>query len=263
MTETAIWAHRGASHKYIENTIPAFKQAIADQADGVELDVQRTKDGKLVVFHDENLKRLTGLDQFLWQITWEELRDLDLHSLNGEANVPLLKEVLALMKETDLRVNIELKNSLCFYPGMEAEVLALVQEMDMIDQVLFSSFNHESMHLMSKLAGPETCALLTSDIHHEPWQYAQKVGVKAIHPMVNSLQQTNYVEECHCHGLKVNVWTADEEAYINAALLSGVDAIMTNKPEKAVQLRKQFQADNGKEAMEMIQALGFHIPKEG
>lgn len=259
MVHTEIWAHRGASHKYIENTIPAFKQAIEDRADGVELDVQRSKDGKLVVYHDERLKRLTGVDKFLWELTWDELQALDLHSLNEEAKIPLLEEVLELMKNTDLTVNIELKNSLHFYPGMEEEVLALVNEMEMLDQVLFSSFNHQSMNRMSKLARAEYCAILSSDIQFEPWNYAEDVGVKALHPMVNSLQQLSYVEECHKRGLKVNVWTADEEAYINAALLLGVDAIMTNEPEKAIQLREQFQSDNGKKAVETIKALGLQF----
>lgn len=257
--KTEIWAHRGASHQFIENTMPAFEQAILDQADGIELDVQRTKDGQLVVFHDERLKRLTGVDEFLWTLTWDELRALDVHSLNGDAKIPLLEDVLALMRETDLTVNIELKNSLQFYPGMEEEVLQLAQELKMLDQVLFSSFNHESMQRMSQLAGPEYCALLTSDIHFEPWQYAESVGVRSFHPMVNSLQQPGLVEECHKRGLKVNVWTADEEVYIYAGLLLGVDAIMTNEPKKAFQLREQFQSDNGRKAVEMIQTLGLHL----
>lgn len=256
---TKIWAHRGASHKYIENTMPAFEQALADQADGIELDVQRTKDGKLVVFHDERLKRLTGVNQFLWQLTWEELQALDLHSLNDEAKIPLLEDVLALMHGTDLTVNIELKNSLQFYPGMEVEVVQLVKEMDMLEQVLFSSFNHVSMHRMSQLVDPKYCALLTSDITFEPWDYAKEIGVEALHPMVNNLQRPGFVETCHQHGLKVNVWTADEDVYIYAGLLLGVDAIITNKPEKAVQLREQFMADNGKKAAAMVQKLGLPL----
>lgn len=259
MVQTAIWAHRGSSTKYIENTIQAFEQAIADKADGIELDVQRTKDGQLVVYHDEQLKRLTGVDRFLWQLTWAEIQALDLHALNGEAKIPLLKDVLELMKATNLIVNIELKNSLNFYPGMEAEVVDLVREMDMMDQVLFSSFNHESMHQMVQLVGSNHCAILTSDIHFNPWSYAREVGVDVLHPMVNSLQQPNFVEESHRQGFKVNVWTADEEVHIYAALLLGVDAIMTNEPEKAVQLRKQFQADGGQVALETIQKIGLFV----
>lgn len=259
MVETAIWAHRGSSTKYIENTMQAFEQAIIDQADGIELDVQRTKDGELVVYHDERLKRLTGVDKFLWQLTWPEIQALDLHSLNDEAKIPLLKDVLKLMQDTTLIVNIELKNSLHFYPGMEAEVVDLVREMGMLDQVLFSSFNHESMQQMAQLVGADYCAILTSDVQFNPWAYAREVGVGVLHPMVNSLQQAGYVEESHRQGFKVNVWTADEEVHIYAAFLLGVDAIMTNEPEKAVQLREQFQADGGQKALEMIQKIGLFL----
>ena len=259
MVQTAVWAHRGSSTKYIENTMRAFEQAIVDQADGIELDVQRTKDGQLVVYHDERLQRLTGVDKFLWQLTWAEIQDLDLHSLNDEAKIPLLKDVLELMQDTTLIVNIELKNSLNFYPGMEVEVVDLVREMGMLDQVLFSSFNHESMQQMAQLVGPEYCAILTSDVHFNPWAYAREVGVGVLHPMVNSLQQAGYVEESHRQGFKVNVWTADEEVHIYAAFLLGVDAIMTNEPEKAVQLREQFQADGGQKALEIIQKIGLFL----
>ena len=259
MRPTAIWAHRGSSTKYIENTMQAFEAAIVDHADGIELDVQRTKDGQLVVYHDERLKRLTGVDQFLWQLTWAELEELDLHSLNDDAKIPLLKDVLERMKATDLIVNIELKNSLNFYPGMEEEVIHLVREMGMLDQVIFSSFNHESIQRMAQLVGPDRCAILTTDIHFNPWAYACEVGVSVLHPMVNSLQQAGYVEESHRQGFKVNVWTADEEVHIYAALLLGVDAIMTNEPKKAVQLREQFLADGGQKALETIQEIGLFL----
>ncbi len=253
---TEIWAHRGASRKYIENTISAFQQAIDDGAEGIELDVQRTYDGQLVVYHDENLKRLTGVNKFVWEMNWSELKGLDLHALNDEdTSIPLLEEVLALLKPTNLTLNIELKNSYFFYPEMEEEVLKMVKDYSMLDQVLFSSFNHESMQKMSQLAGSAYCALLTSDIQVEPWDYAKKVGVGAIHPMINSFQQKDYIKQAHAHGLKVNAWTADEEVHIYAGFLLGVDAIMTNEPDKAVQLREQFQADGGQKAIEMVQTF--------
>lgn len=259
--QTEIWAHRGASKKYIENTMSAFQQAYDDGADGIELDVQRTRDGKLVVYHDENLKRLTGLNTFIWEIDWQEMKSLELHALNeDDTNIPLLKDVLDFVKQTDMTLNIELKNSLYFYPGLEEDVLALVKELGMLEQVLFSSFNHESMKKMSKLAGVEKCAILTSDILVEPGTYAKRVGVEAIHPMINAFQQNNFVGNCKEHGLAVNVWTADEDAHIYAALLFAVDAIITNEPEKAVQLREQFLSDGGTKAVDVVRAYGrFNI----
>ena len=264
---TTIWAHRGSSHQYIENTLAAFKQAIHDGSDGIELDVQRTKDGKLVVIHDENLKRLTGDTGFVWEKTWKELQQLSLKpskivsasNKSLDTAIPSLEAVLQLMKETHLTVNIELKNSIHFYTGMEEEVWACVQKFGMEDQALFSSFNHQSMHHMVSLAGADRCAILTSDVHYEPWNYAEAIGVKSIHPALNSLQQRNLVQTCHEKGLKVHVWTADEDAHIYAGLLLGVDAIITNVPKKAIALKKQIQEDSGAKALKSVQSLGLSL----
>lgn len=264
---TNIWAHRGSSHQYIENTLGAFKQAIDDGADGIELDVQRTKDGKLVVFHDENLKRLTGVNGFIWETTWEEIQKLTLmpnKNLSApkdslDTAIPSLETVLKLIEETHLVLNIELKNSIQFYKGMEEEVWSSVQRFKLEKQVLFSSFNHQSMNHMSSLAGKDRCAILTSDIQYEPWHYAKSIGVQAIHPALNSLQQKNLVKDCHEKGLKVNVWTADEEAHIYAGLLLGVDAIITNVPKRAIALRNQMRVDGGVKALESVQSLGLSL----
>lgn len=252
---TKIWAHRGSSHTFIENSMAAFKQAIADGADGVELDVQRTKDGKLAVFHDENLKRLTGLDKHLWEISWEELQTLTI----GETaeKIPSLEEVLTFFKGTDLTLNIELKNSLYFYQGLEQEVFDVVASFKMEEQILYSSFNHESMLQMAKLAGGAYCAILTSDIQAEPWKYMNRLGVKSYHPMINSLQQKDLIQNIHKNHFKVNVWTADQPAHIYAALLLGVDAIITNEPKKAIELRKQYASDDGQQAMNAVRELGI------
>jgi len=265
--QTKIWAHRGASHKYIENSLAAFEQAVEDRADGVELDVQRTLDGELIVFHDENFKRLTGVNKFVWELTWEEIQSLTLSSKNAQVNapeasntkIPRLEEVLFLLRETDLDINIELKNSIYFYPDMEAEVIKCVRDIGLEEQVYYSSFNHESVHRLSKLVGPKFCGLLTSDIQLEPWHYLKQVGASAYHPMINSLQQKDLVKTCHENGIKVHIWTADKEEYISAGLLLGVDAIITNEPEKAVNLRQQFINDEGKKAMESVRTLGIDI----
>lgn len=270
---TEIWAHRGASHDFIENTLAAFKQALDVGADGVELDVQRTADGKLVVIHDEHLQRLTGENKYLWQTTYAQLQQMTLTShvvppldFKGTAKeesfhqkVPTLKEVLKLFRGTDLTINVELKNSIYFYPGMERQVLDLVAELGMQEQVLYSSFNHASMKLMSTLVGAKYCGILTSDIQFIPWDYAKSVEVLAYHPMINSLQQPGLVQNCQDAGLKVHVWTADEDGYIYAALLLGVEALMTNLPAKALELRQQFEADGGEQALTVVKALGIPI----
>lgn len=256
---TKIWGHRGSSHAFMENSMAAFRQAISDGADGVEIDVQQTKDGKLIVFHDEKLKRLTDSDKCIWGTTWAELQSLNLG--NSSEKIPSLEEVLVLFKTTDLTVNIELKNNLFLYHGMEKDIFKMVSDFDMQDQVLYSSFNHESVAKMVGLAGGENCAILTSDIHVEPWKYIKQLGVKSYHPMINSLQQKNLIQNIRANDLKVNVWTADHPAHIYAALLLEVDAIITNEPKRAVELREQFQSDGGQQAVKAVRKLGFSFPE--
>lgn len=262
-----IWAHQGSSHVYIENTLAAFKQAIEEGVDGIEFDVQRTADGELVVIHDEQLTRLTGDSRFIWELTWTELQELTLQSAVVQtdkndyfhAKVPKLDDVLGLMQERNVTINVELKNSVYFYPGMEEAIVACVNKWGLQERVIYSSFNHLSMKKMVTLVGAEKCAILTLDIQDAPWDYARQVGVSAYHPMIASLQHLKLVEKCQQAGLKVRTWTADADVHIYGALLLGVDAVMTNKTTRALELRAQFQADGGKKALATVKASGIKI----
>ena len=169
-----IWAHRGSSRSQPENTMAAFEQAVADKAEGIELDVQRSRDGKLLVFHDENLKRLTGKDAYLPTLEWNELKRLNVAANRPDAGVhhmPLLSEVLDFIKGTDLVLNIELKNSNIFYPGMDDEVVELVEKMKVLEQVRFSSFDHMSMSYLASRGYGEMSGMLYSEILCDPWVY--------------------------------------------------------------------------------------------
>ncbi|WP_305781680.1 glycerophosphodiester phosphodiesterase family protein, partial [Brucella sp. CMUL 018] len=128
---TAIWAHRGASAYAPENTLPAFEMALQMGADGVELDVQRSADGQVVVIHDETLNRTSnGVGKVVDQ-SFEQLRQCDFSNrFAGRRNVkiPTLREVLDLFRGTGKTVNIELKNTVVLYPGLEDDVLRIVQD---------------------------------------------------------------------------------------------------------------------------------------
>ncbi|MDO5377911.1 MAG: glycerophosphodiester phosphodiesterase family protein, partial [Clostridia bacterium] len=132
-----IYAHRGASGYAPENTLRALDLAADMHADGVEIDVQRTKDGKLVVFHDETLDRVTDGVGPLCMYTYDELRRFPLVHAAGGSNadvIPLLSDVLALLSRRSLKLNIELKNSRTPYPGMEEEVIGMVEAAGMREQ---------------------------------------------------------------------------------------------------------------------------------
>lgn len=134
MKKMKIWAHRGASGYAPENTMEAFSEAVRRKADGIELDVQLTKDGEIVVIHDEKLERVSNGTGWVKDYTLKELRKLNFNKTfpeQGSARIPTLKEVYELMKKEDMLVNVELKTSIVFYEGLVDKVLDLAARMRM------------------------------------------------------------------------------------------------------------------------------------
>ena len=127
-----LFAHRGYSAKYPENTMISFRSAVKYPVDGIELDVHMTKDGHIVVIHDEKVNRTTNGKGYVKDMTLEEIKELDAGSkfnplFKGE-KIPLLEEVMQLIEGTNLKLNIELKSDVFPYYGMDMEVLKLVEK---------------------------------------------------------------------------------------------------------------------------------------
>lgn len=233
---TKIWAHRGASASAPENTMPAFELAIEQGADGVELDVQRSADGELVVIHDERIDRTSGASGRVVDLTLEELRRHRYGAgMEGfdDAQLPLLAEVLELFAPTEMVVNVELKTSIEWYPGIEHEAWRVVEESAMGERVIFSSFNHYTLLGLRERVAPWQLGLLFSDVIVEPWSYAVELGMGALHPGYYLLQQPGYVERAHEAELAVHTWTVDDPVHLQLVAGSGVDAIVTNTPDVA------------------------------
>ena len=227
---TKVWGHRGASEHAPENTIPAIELALAQGADGVEIDVQLTRDDEVVVIHDETLERTTDGHGWVADHSYDDLRRLDAsagHVGFVGVRIPTLAEVLATTG--DALVNIELKNSEMPYKGLEERVLEVVAEHGASDRVVLSSFNHYSLRHFQELGASMPLGVLYSDVLFRPWSYATKLGAQAVHPPLRSTR-LRLVEECHAHGLAVNVWTVNAPDDIRRMAHFGVDAIITNDP---------------------------------
>lgn len=234
--KTKIWAHRGASAYAPENTMEAFELAAKQGADGIELDVQLTLDGEMIVMHDESLARTTGQDRLVRDCTLEEIRLLHAnrtHPEYTEARIPLLAEVLDFLSANDMTLNIELKNGVVDYPGLEEKVLKLVTSRKMEGRVIFSSFNHKSIRQVQKLNSHVRTGILYSDGFLKVPAYAQQLGVTAIHPAIWHAIGTPLIKKCHEKNIKVHVWTVDQENEIMTLLEKKADAIITNKPDIA------------------------------
>ena len=253
--KTMIQAHRGASFYYAENTLEAFSAAIEQGADGIELDVHLSKDGEIVVAHDERLERVSNGTGYINDHTLEELKTYDFGlaaskpgsdgqkppSNGAICRIPVLSEVFSLVKPHALTVNIELKTTERLYPDLAEKLTALVREYDMEERVLYSSFNHYSLLQIKKIEPEARTGLLYELGMVDPWVYANYVGAYAIHPhyyVIAVLPET--VERCHENGVRVNVWTVDESEAIKQMLKCGVDGIITNRPDTAIAVREAY-----------------------
>ena len=230
-----VWAHRGASGYCPENTLPAFAKAAALGADGVELDVQLTRDGELVVCHDEEVDRTSNGSGWIKDMTLEELQRLDF-SCGQEAyagvGIPTMRQVFDLLADTDLYINIELKTGIVFYPEIEEKILRLTDACGFADRVIYSSFNHYTIRHMRELAPHAKLGFLYADGIIDMPAYARKYGVDALHPALYNLQFPGFMEDCRRKGLAVNVWTVNEEKYMRLCCQAGVSAIISNYPDR-------------------------------
>lgn len=236
-----IFGHRGASKVAPENTLPAFEAAVRLGADGVELDVQYSSDGKLVIFHNTTLDKTSTGTGRVTAHTLEELRDLDAGSWFGPqfagTRIPTLDEVLDLLKGK-LLVNIELKTFDMASRGLAADVVRTVRAHGMTDEVVLSSFNPFALRA-AKQAGPEieTGLLLAPDLPGwTRWGLIRRHSrADGIHPEL-AMVDAAYVATARRLGLPVRVWTVNEAADIRRLIALGVDAIITDDLALAVSL---------------------------
>jgi glycerophosphoryl diester phosphodiesterase len=227
-----IWGHRGALHYAPENTIASFQKAIELGADGVEFDVQLTKDGKVVVVHDETIDRVSTGNGYVSDYTLTELRYFNFNkrgiSEPRYMQIPTLDEVLQLIALTHLEINIEFKTGILFYEGIEEKTTDLVKQYNLSDRVIYSSFNHFSVHKAKTFDPKSRTALICGGEVIVTGEQCEKIGAYALHPSVQHMHYPGLIEDCHKRGIKVNVWTVDNEGDFCFATEQGVDGIFVN-----------------------------------
>ncbi|MCI8672188.1 MAG: hypothetical protein HFI89_01650 [Lachnospiraceae bacterium] len=230
-----VWAHRGASGHAPENTMAAFELADALGADGIELDVQLSKDGVPVIIHDEQVDRISDGTGFVRDFTLQELKRLNVNRnfpAYGRSEIPTLAEVYDWLRGTELSVNLELKNGAVAYKGLEEKVLRLAEEKDVAGRILYSSFNHRSMLRLKRLKPEARTAFLYSDGLADAAEYGARYGIYALHPSLFNAMEAGLIESCHKKGLRVHVWTVNEEKDMERLCKLGADAVITNFVEK-------------------------------
>ncbi len=228
-------AHRGYSGVYPENTMPAFEAAIEAGADGVEFDVQFSRDGELVIMHDETVDRTTNGHGFVKDHTLAELKSLDASAAfkgrYGIVRVPTLEEYLERVKDLDFLTNIELKTGIFEYDGIETAVADLVRRYRLQDRVIISSFNHYSV-LRAHAAAPEIrCGFLTESWIVNAGAYTRSHGIECWHPHWASVTGET-AAKLKANGIMINVWTVNEPAEALRLQSLGADAVIGNFPEE-------------------------------
>jgi glycerophosphoryl diester phosphodiesterase len=232
-----IFAHRGASQAAPENTLPAFEAAMRLGADGVELDVQYSSDGALVIIHNATLEKTSNGTGRVTAHTLTELRALDaggwFDPKFAGTRIPTLDATLDLLKNK-LLINIELKVLDALRSGLGADTVKAVRARGMADQVVISSFNPFALR-QARQAGPEIeCALLLA--HDLPgwmhWGVTRRYSrAEGLHPDLAMVNEA-YLARAQKLGMPVRVWTVDDEADMRRLIALGVDAIITNVPDR-------------------------------
>jgi len=230
-----IYAHRGSSGLHPENTIAAFQEAARLPIYGVEFDVHLTKDGELVVIHDEAIDRTSDGHGFIKDMTLSELRMFDFGSwfsseFQGEV-IPTLHEVLDIFSETSHHLNIELKSDIFPYEGMVKKVVELVSVMKLDNRVVISSFDHGALQIAKKIAPHIETATLFMEVLVEPLDYLRSVPADTLHITLPSALRP-FVKKVIDKGVAIRVFTVNEHQYADALIQVGVTAIFTDYPEK-------------------------------
>ena len=231
-------AHRGSRILWPENTMPAFQGAVDLGYRYLELDVHASRDGAIVVFHDDRLDRLTDGTGKVWDQSWEELRSLDAahnfdpeggHPLRGKGiRIPLLEELV--LSFPDALVNIDLKQS-----GIEEPVATLIARLGAEERVLVGSFRDWRIGAFRRLtrgrvavsAGPREIARAVAACRlHLPIG-----GVADALQIPRRIASERLVESAHTAGKQVHVWTVNDPGHMRSLLDIGVDGIITDRPD--------------------------------
>ena len=244
--KTKNYGHRGYSSKYPENTMLSFKKAVEAGVDGIELDVQLTKDNQVVIIHDELVDRTTNGKGKVKDMTLSELQSLDASSVfagkYGVNRIPTLEEYFEYVKDLPIITNIEMKTGKYEYKPMEKMVYDMICRYKLQKKVLISSFNHYTILRMKEFAPELEYGFLTEDWIIDVGNYLKKYGVQSFNPDFHNLIP-EVLKQVQDYGIAINCYTVNDEEDVIALAKAGVDGIIGNYPERTAQILKKFYSE--------------------
>ncbi|MFW9983533.1 MAG: glycerophosphodiester phosphodiesterase [Candidatus Odinarchaeota archaeon] len=223
-----VIAHRGSGVGPFENTLHGMKMAITWGADGIECDVQSSRDGELVVFHDATLDRLTNGNGLVAEHPLKELRRLQV----GEGEqIPTLVEVLNLLKsQPQFIINLDVK-----VQGVEVKILKEIQSRNLLDRTLVSSFIPQVLMKFRELNVDIATGWIYGYNYENPVKEAKKIGCTALHPRLDLVSE-ELRQSSRRHGLMLNPWSINSEVDMRRFIELGVDWIITDNPRRLLRI---------------------------
>lgn len=227
MTENFVnYAHRGASHYAPENTMMSFYLGMQMGANGIETDVHRTKDGVIVLFHDDSLERVTGETGAIRDYTWEQLQRMYVKKGELFDKIPSFEDFLQHFGFRDITFAIELKQK-----GISRETAELIYKYGIQDKTVVTSFHYEEVLAMRQNAPDLRTGYLTQEVTEDLLADMQKQGITEICPIADILTPER-VEMWHQMGFGVRAWGVKNEELMKHACDCGVDGMTVNFPDK-------------------------------
>ena len=237
-----VVAHRGDPMKRPQNTRSSFLSALTYDIDMIETDVNMTRDGRLVIIHDQIVDFTSNATGEVRSYTLADLRRFDFGSWMGPAfsgeTIMTLEELLDLVKGRDVALNIEIKNGPHIYDGIEEKVVSILNDGSFLDRVIISSFDHTAIKRIKGIAPNILCGILFSGGFIDPITPARLAGADGLHPEYSWVHEP-LISAARAAGLFVNVWTVDNEKQMGRMADLGVTGIISNYPERLVGVLKK------------------------
>lgn len=248
-----VTAHRGGTRRSIENTLGAIEEAIEVGAQFAEIDVQMSRDEVLVVTHDSDFSRQAGIPKRVWELTFDEIRNIPLSRAESPeiaaGHAPAFAELLEVARGR-IRLNVELKYYGDYQPRLAERVVAAVRDKQMVDQVIIQSLHYAGLEEVRRLAPEIPIGYLFSVNAREP----KRLDVDFLSVQIGRVNGP-FINAAHRRKQEVHVWTVDKPADMQRLLDLGADNLITNRPKEALELAREYNSLSSPErALQRVRA---------
>jgi len=228
-----IFGHRGAASLAPENTLLSFNKALSCGVDGLECDLQLSRDREVVICHDERVDRTSNGVGWIKNFTLKGLKELDFGSWfpgSTRQEIPTLRELLDMLQGINVELNLEIKSGFVSYPGLGQQVVQLLYEYGRLRSSILSSFDHQAVFELKQLYPETRTAILYDCAPVQPWLYARSLGAQYIHPAWYYVTPALVAEAAGVQ-IGVNTWTVNDEFAAEKVRSARVERIITDFPQ--------------------------------